>query len=123
LSRWPLFGVWIGGKDVIYEYASASFYDADAAMGNNAFAEIGTYLGIIGGVWFLVVLVRRMRLTGVQRLGLIVLIVVMFSQLMGGIITFRYWGYVALLWGALAVADAGDNAAETIPGMPDVNHA
>jgi hypothetical protein len=34
------------------------------------------------------------------------IMVVLFSQLMGGVVSFRYWGYVALIWGALAFADS-----------------
>lgn len=104
-SRWPLFGVGFSGKEVIFEHSAISFRDSDSAMGNNAFAETGTYLGLVGGLWFIYVMSRGIQQTGVYRLGLLAVIVALFSQLMGGIASFRYWGYIALFWGALAVAD------------------
>jgi hypothetical protein len=33
-------------------------------------------------------------------------VVFLFSMLMGGLDSFRYWGHITLLWGALAVADS-----------------
>jgi len=76
--------------------------------GNNALADIGIFLGIVGGAVFIHLVLTQARHTGVRRVGLLVVILLLFSQLMGGIDTFRYWGFIALLWGALAVADAQD---------------
>jgi hypothetical protein len=42
----------------------------------------------------------------VRRFGLMLVIAALFSQLMGGLVGLQYWGFIALLWGALAVADS-----------------
>lgn len=105
--RWPLFGVGIGGKEIVFENTKLSVRrKPEAALGNNAMAEFGIYLGLVGGAWFIYLLLRQARHTGVHRVGLIIVILAMYSQLMGGVDSFRYWGFVALFWGALAVGDS-----------------
>jgi hypothetical protein len=105
-SRWPFFGVGIGGKEVVFENSEFSFRDPESALGNNVLAEMGIYLGMVGALWFIFVLAHGAARTGVERLGLLAVMIVLFSQLMGGVISFRYWGYIALIWGALAFADS-----------------
>jgi len=111
LFRSPLFGAGVGGKEVIATARNMSESSSTMVIGNNAFAALGIFLGLVGGGLFIYLLLRHMRYTGVHRLGLMVLIVALFSQLMGGIDTFRYWGFIALLWGALAVSDAANDGA------------
>jgi hypothetical protein len=106
LSDWPAFGVGIGGKEVVMEQTTFRLRDPIDALGNNATAEFGIYLGLVGGTWFFILLLKHASYTGVQRLGLMLVLGGMFSQLNGGIDSFRYWGFNALLWGALAVADS-----------------
>jgi hypothetical protein len=106
-SRWPLFGVGIGGKEVVMEHTTFKLGDPIDALGNNAMAEFGIYLGLVGGAWFIYLLLMQASQTGVERLGLMLVIGTLISQLNGGVESFRYWGFVALFWGALAVADAG----------------
>ncbi len=101
----PLFGLGISGKEMIPRYTSLPVTRPEDALGNNVMAEFGTYLGLMGGAWFIYLLLMQVRHSGVQRLGLMGVFVILFSQLMGGFETFRYWGFIALLWGALAVAD------------------
>jgi hypothetical protein len=103
--RWPLFGAGIGGKEVVVKHNTLPLNNPKDALGNNAFADIGIYLGIVGGAWFTFLLLAQARRTGVRRLWLLVAVVVLFSQLVGGFDSFRYWGFIALIWGALAVAD------------------
>mgnify|MGYP001815153625 FL=1 len=104
-SRWPIFGVGFGGKEVVPE-----------EMGTNAAAEVGTYLGLLGGAWFIWLLVRQASHTGVRSLTVMLASVFLFSMLMGGLDSFRYWGHIALLWGALAVAGSnGSGVAELAP--------
>lgn len=103
--RWPLFGVGISGKEVVADNTDLDLRRSEVALGNNAMAEIGTYLGLVGGAWFVWLMLTQARQTGVRRLFLLALIVALFSQLMGGMESFRYWGFIALLWGSLAVAD------------------
>ena len=113
----PLFGVGVGGKEVVAEDSNVSGNFSTPTKGNNALADIGTYLGIVGGFLFINFLFKQVRVTGVRRIGLMVTIFILFSQLMGGIDTIRYWGFIALLWGALAVADIAQSDEQ---GMDDV---
>jgi hypothetical protein len=109
-SRWPLFGTGIGGKEVVME--NSPFRDhgsLNAAIGGNAVADVGNYLGLLGGAWFVWLLLMQARHNGARRLGLMLVLVFLFSMLMGSIESFRFWGHITLLWGALAVADANDN--------------
>jgi len=105
LLRWPLFGAGIGGKEVVVQHNRLPVSNPKEALGNNAFADIGIYLGIVGGAWFIFLLLMQARRSGVRRLWLLVALVVLFSQLVGGFDSFRYWGFIALFWGALTVAD------------------
>jgi hypothetical protein len=105
-SRWPVFGVGFGGKEVVLEESRFSDTNYRFAMGSNAAAEVGTYLGLLGGAWFIWLLLREASQTGVRRRAVMLAIVFLFSMLMGGLDSFRYWGHIALLWGALAVADS-----------------
>jgi hypothetical protein len=115
-SRWPLFGAGIGGKEVVVEYSPFRDHGSlNAAIGSNAAAEVGIYLGLLGGAWFVWLLLMQASQTGVRRLGLMLVLVFLFSMLMGGIESFRYWGHIALLWGALAVADASGNGGANPP--------
>jgi hypothetical protein len=104
--NWPIFGVGIAGKEVVAEHTRLPVDRPEVALGNNAMAELGIFLGLFGGVWFVYVFLRQGRETGVCRLGLMLILVALFSQLMGGIVSFQYWGFIALLWGALSVADS-----------------
>ena len=108
-SRWPVFGVGFGGKEVVMEHSVFQGVDPKFAIGTNATGELGTFLGLMGGTLFLWLLMRQVKQTGARRLGLMLAILAMFSQLMGGIASFRYWGFVAIFWGALAVADTEVN--------------
>lgn len=114
-ARWPVFGVGISGKEVVLENTNIRVSNADAAVGNNVMAEIGIYLGLVGGAWFIYLLLRQTQQTGAQRLGLVLILGGLFSQLMGGMESFRYWGSIALLWGAVVAADsrADGNASTT----------
>jgi hypothetical protein len=103
--RSPLFGVGISGKEVIGEFTTLPVDRPETALGNNVMGEMGTYLGLVGATWFLYLLFAQARRTGVRRPTLLFAFIVLFSQLMGGIENFRYWGFIALLWGALSVAD------------------
>ncbi len=109
----PLFGAGVGGKEVIADARNMSANSSTRVVGNNALAGIGIFLGLVGGGLFIYFVLMHMRETGVRQIGLMVVILVLFSQLMGGIDTFRYWGFVALMWGALAASSGATN-----PGAP-----
>lgn len=110
-SRWPVFGVGFGGKDVAFEESgmSKARYSYRQSMGSNVVAEIGTCLGIVGGAWFVWLLLRQAAYMGARRLGLLVVLVILFSLLTGGLETIRYWGHIALFWGTLTIADSTDS--------------
>jgi hypothetical protein len=114
-SRWPIFGVGFGGKEVVLEESRFSDTNYRLAIGANAAAEVGTYLGLLGGAWFIWLLLREASQTGVRRLAVILAIVFLLSMLMGGLDSFRYWGHITFLWGALAVADSNS------PGVANLN--
>ena len=76
------------------------------ATGTNASAQFGIFLGLLGGTVFLWLIAMHAFQTGVQRLGLLLIIGGMVCQLQGGIEGFRLWGFLAPLWGALAYADS-----------------
>lgn len=107
-SRWPIFGVGFGGKEVVLEESRKETTNYKFAMGTNAAAEVGTYLGLLGGAWFIWLLLRQASHTGVRSLTVMLAAAFLFSMLMGGLDSFRYWGHIALLWGALAVAGSND---------------
>ncbi len=115
LSRWPIFGVGIGGKEVALEESGLDLLSYKRVMGANASAEVWSYLGLLGGTLFIWLLLKQASHTGVRRLGLMLILVFLFSQLMGGLDSFRYWGHITLLWGALAVADSNVNGAANPP--------
>lgn len=116
IIRSPLFGAGVGGKEVIAEVRDVSANSSTMVIGNNALAAIGIFLGLIGGALFIYFVFKHMRQMGVQRIGLLAVILALFSQLMGGIDSFRYWGFVALLWGAMAIGDGGtENSAPAAP--------
>lgn len=106
LVRYPIFGAGVGGKEVIADERNMAMNSSTLVIGNNALAAFGIFLGLIGGALFFYLLFQEMRHTGVRRLMLMAAMLLLFSQLMGGIDTFRYWGFIALLWGALAVGDS-----------------
>jgi len=53
----------------------------------------------VGGAMFIYVLLRQAYQTGVVRLALLGVTITLFSQLMGGFVAFRSWGFIALIWG------------------------
>ncbi len=102
----PLFGVGVGGKEVLAQRGTTKSSKSTRIKGNNVLADIGIYLGIVGGTMFVYVVWQQFRRSGVRRFSLLAVLLLLFSQLMGGIDTFRFWGFIALFWGALTVADA-----------------
>ena len=102
---WPVFGVGIGAKEVVAEHTRMQLSRPEVALGNNAFAELGIYLGVVGIALFIYLFYWQSRQIGIRRVGMMFLILGLFSQLMGGVVSFQFWGFVALMWGALAVND------------------
>ena len=122
-ARWPLFGVGIGGTEVIMEHTTIEGINPKYAVGNNVMAEFGIYLGLVGAAWFIYLLRTQAAQMGVRRFGLLLLIGALMSQLEGGMVAFRFWGFIALLWGALAVADQSTaQESTTAASAPLVRH-
>jgi hypothetical protein len=122
--RSPIFGVGIGGKEVVVEQTNLRLPWPAVALGNNALAEIGVYLGIVGGALFIAILCSQFRHSGVRRVGMLLILIALFSQLMGGVVSFQYWGFIALIWGALAIGDkpsASDSPRTLSPGTNRVS--
>lgn len=105
-SRWPFFGVGFGGKEIVLEESRFTTTSYRVALGSNAAAEVGTYLGLVGGALFVWLFLMEAAHTGVRRRVALLGFVFMFSLMMGSLDSFKYWGHIALLWGALAVADS-----------------
>lgn len=107
----PLFGVGIGGKEVVAEQSQLRLDRPAVALGNNALAESGVYLGLVGSIWLIAIMWRQFGHSGVTRVGMLMMLIGLFSQLMGGVVSFQYWGFIGLLWGALAVSDRQTSSA------------
>ena len=105
-SQWPVFGAGIGGKEVVAEGIFVlQGADPRVGLGTNGLAQGGIYLGILGVAWFLWIFLRHAGHIGIQRLGLLLVLVGLMAQLQGGVDSIRFWGFISPLWGALAVAD------------------
>lgn len=117
-TRWPFFGVGIGGKEIVMEHTSYPGVQPRHVLGTNVMGELGTYLGLIGAAWFLWLLAKEGTATGIQRVGLLLVICAIMAQLEGGMMTFRFWGFIALYWGALAVVDSQPEPEETVATQP-----
>jgi len=97
LGASPLFGLGIGGKDAVVNYSSLPFNDASIIIGNNAFVMMFLYLGIVGGGLFLWALYKYVnKYLYIPQIILLMIIVFVLMQFMGGFVTPRFWGYVLL---------------------------
>lgn len=91
----PAFGVGISGKEVIEDYSRLPI-DPDLALGTNALATMLTYLGIVGSLLFIKVFRDYIRRLRIGNVALLLLFVVALSQMMSGVESPRFWGYVFL---------------------------
>lgn len=97
----PLWGVGISGKEVIESFASLPF-DLSTILGNNNFAAMFTYLGILGSALFCTVQYRYFRWAlPMKQVIILTVFALAFSQTNGGFETPRFWGYLFLFAGAL----------------------
>ncbi|MDT8388524.1 MAG: hypothetical protein RQ736_13530 [Thiogranum sp.] len=91
----PYFGVGIGGTEMISQFSSLSLAPA-LAVGNNGFANLFIYFGLVGFLWMTVSVLRYLRSKGVNDVLLFVIIVIGLLQVMGDAWTIRVWAYVFL---------------------------
>ena len=97
----PLFGVGISGKDIIGQLSTLPI-DPSYAFGNNNFAALFIYMGIMGSILFVAVLYRYLvRLLSGTELLLFTLFVIGLSQTMGGFESLKFWGYIFIFIGVL----------------------
>ena len=104
-ERWPVFGAGIGGTEVLMERIIFQGLNAKFVGGTNGLAQAGIYLGLVGVALFTWFLIKQASHSGVARIGLLLVIIALLAQLQGGIDSFRFWGFIAPMWGVLAVAD------------------
>ena len=53
MGRWPIFGVGFGGKEVVFDTSVIPASTSKEAIGGNAVTQVGMYLGVLGGTWFI----------------------------------------------------------------------
>ena len=101
LTGSPVWGVGISGKEVVESFTSLPF-DLSTNFGNNNFAAMFTYLGLVGAVLFCVVQYYYFkRVLPVREIVMFSLFAFGLSQTMGAFESPRYWGYLFLFAGAL----------------------
>jgi hypothetical protein len=96
----PLFGVGISGKEVIDSFSSLPVAP-DLALGTNALAAILTYLGILGSLLFIKVFRDYLLRMKIREIALLIVFVLALSQMMSGVESPRFWGYVFLFIGLM----------------------
>lgn len=95
-----LWGIGVRGEEIIaqliyniYEHNLGIKIDRLNVF-NNLLWLFVIYYGIIGGILFLFGLGRLMRSLGVENLKFVFLMMLGFSQVMGGFVDLRTWGYL-----------------------------
>lgn len=96
LGASPLFGVGISGKDVIPHFSRLSF---NYSLINNNLAGLFIFLGLGGATLFIYVFRRYLKKLGISNRGLLLIIFLGFSQMMGAFQSPRVWGYAFLFIG------------------------
>lgn len=102
----PVFGLGLGGEVNLEQYSRFPFSYLEAA-GTNAFILLLITMGPVGGLILTYVLVRYWRQEWTTRALLALFLFLFVAAQMGGSVTLRFWGYVFVLIGALAIADRG----------------
>lgn len=111
ISANPIFGLGVGGKRSLGEYSSFT-NDYSIAVGNNAFATVFIYFGLVGGGLFFYIFssyLRRVK-AGVLLVGVSAFVVM---HAMGGLETPRLWIYLGCLAGASFYLVRGVNDARS----------
>jgi hypothetical protein len=103
----PLFGVGVGGKEVIERYSSLPV-DPSTALGNNVLASFFVSFGLVGSFLFIKFTFDYWRRAKVGRIALLVVFIFALSQTMGGPETIKFWGYVFLFVGVVKKSSVPD---------------
>lgn len=96
----PFTGFGVSGKRSLEEYSSFT-KSYQIAFGNNAFASLFIYFGLVGFLTFSLLIVNYLRVFNIDWLGWI-MAVILFMQTMGGLETVRLWMYLAILTAAFS---------------------
>ena len=107
----PLFGVGISGKEVIDSFSSLPIAP-DLALGTNALATILTYLGILGSLLFIKVFRDYLLRIRIREMALLVVFILALSQMMSGVESPRFWGYVFLFIGLIKLRSTTESLPE-----------
>ncbi|MEN9315990.1 MAG: hypothetical protein RIS35_2383 [Pseudomonadota bacterium] len=91
----PIFGLGVGGKRTLSEISSFSA-NFEVAFGNNAFATLFMYAGIVGSVCVAALFAWYWR-GATNRYWRFVAVFAIFGQTMGGFESPRFWVFMALL--------------------------
>ena len=101
LQQSPFFGIGISGHDLVETYSSLPF-DGLSAFGNNNIAAVFSYLGLVGGPLFFIILYKYVKsCIGYQSLLAFLMCYVGLCLMMGGLQTPRFWSYVFLFLAAI----------------------
>jgi len=103
----PLFGVGVGGKEVIELYSNLPV-DSSTAQGNNVLASFFVSFGLVGSFLFIKFTFDYWRRAKVGRIALLVVFIFALSQTMGGPETIKFWGYVFLFVGVVKKSSVPD---------------
>jgi hypothetical protein len=104
-SEYPLWGVGFGNYGYINLLFGYPFdyleQDSVFIQGANGFVTLIVYFGIIGTSFLFSLLVAFTRYNKIKYPVLCILYIVIMSQILGGISTPRYWGFIAVFFAAV----------------------
>lgn len=92
----PLFGIGISGKEIIEAYSTLPIAP-EYAFGNNNFATLFIYLGIVGSTLFIFVFRGYLMRKGIGNIFLLAVVIAGLAQSMGAFESPRFWGYIFLI--------------------------
>jgi len=95
LKASPLFGIGISGKKLVQFYSSLPVKPVHA-LGNNSFASLFIYMGMVGSFLFLKTFLKYLHKLKIYNLMLLMFILLGLTQVIGALEAPRLWGYVFL---------------------------
>jgi hypothetical protein len=98
-SEFPYFGVGLGGKNTIEQISSLKVVVL-YIMGTNNLAYPFMYFGAGGGVIYYALLLNIFRVVDKNYLVTIVPVFFVYSNMLGGLVTLRYWFFLFLFLSA-----------------------
>lgn len=95
LREAPLFGVGIGGTDKITDYSSMR-YPVSMAVGNNGFANLFIYFGLMGSALLIVGVAGYLKQKNIDDRFMLAVLMIGLLHTMGDTWTIRAWAYFFL---------------------------